>query len=359
MLGALLRKTGEKLEIRDDLEAIGPGPDQVRVRIRATGICHSDLSFQNGTIPVPLPSVLGHEGAGEVIAVGDGVTNVSEGDHVVVAWSPPCGGCPFCLGGQPNLCGTGPMQAAMNPSLRLEGNPVFGNAGTPTFVEETVIPAIATVPLAKDVPMDLASLIGCGITTGVGAALNTARVEAGSSVVVFGCGGVGLSIIQGARIAGASVIVAVDRLDAKLEIARRFGATHAVKPEDLQDAKTTLTARDGFDYAFEAIGLAQTMRAAYDAARRGGKAIIVGVARADEMVQFSGFELFFQEKALIGSFYGSADVRTEFKRLLDFWRAGQLDLEGMISQRISLDQVNDALAQLEAGEVIRSVIEFD
>jgi S-(hydroxymethyl)glutathione dehydrogenase/alcohol dehydrogenase len=356
--GALLKQVGEKLEVRDDLTAIGPEPGQVRVKIRATGVCHSDLSFQNGTIPIPTPSVLGHEGSGEILAVGEGVTGVEPGDHVVISWVPPCGVCRFCLGGQANLCTSGQAQAAMNPALRLGDQVVFGNSGAPTFIEETVIPASGAIPIAPDVPLDIASLIGCGVTTGVGAALNTARVEPGSSVVVFGCGGVGLCVIQGARIAGASEIVAVDLLESKLDVARRFGATHAVKPAELGDATATITGGAGFDYAFEAVGLGQTMRAAYDATRRGGTSVIVGVGKMDDTVQFNGFELCYQEKKLVGSFYGSADVRREFGRLLGLWKAGRLELEGLISDRTDLSQINEALQALRDGDVIRTVIEF-
>jgi S-(hydroxymethyl)glutathione dehydrogenase/alcohol dehydrogenase len=195
--------------------------------------------------------------------------------------------------------------------------------------------------------------------TGVGAAVNTAKVTPGSSVVVFGCGGVGISAIQGARVAGASEIVAVDLVDSKLEDAQRFGATHAVKPDELDGAKATVTGGDGFDYAFEAIGLPQTMRTAYDVTRRGGTTCIIGVGGVDKTVTFNAFELFFDEKTIKGSFYGSADVRSDFNRMLNLWKNGRLDLEGMISKKIGIDGVNDAVADLKAGTVIRSVITFD
>lgn len=355
--GALLRKAGDPaLEVRDDLEVIGPGPGEVRVRIRATGVCHSDVSFQNGTIPIPTPSVLGHEGAGEVIAVGDGVRGVSEGDPIIVAWIPPCGSCFYCLAGQPNLCMSGNPNP--NPRIRLHGEPVYGNAGTPTFIEETVIPAASAIAIDRDVPFDVASLIGCGVTTGAGAALNTARVQPGSTVIVFGAGGIGLSVLQGARVAGAAVIVAVDKLDSKLEIARQFGATHTVKPDEVGDARATLTGGLGFDYGFEAIGLSATIRAAWDATRRGGTVTVVGVTRPDDMVAFSGFELFYSEKRLLGCVYGSADVRTEFGRLLRLWRSGQLELERLITGKTDIHRINDAFRWLIEGEAIRTVIEF-
>lgn len=355
---AVLRAVGdEALELSDIIEAVGPGNGEVRVRIAATGVCHSDLSGMNGTIPVGIPCVLGHEGAGEVVAVGQGVSSVSEGDHVIVAWMAPCGACADCLRGQPQLC---MMQfaASATPHFSEQGSPVFAFAGTGTFAEEVVLPAQAAVKVPDDVPFDVASLIGCGVTTGVGAAINTAGVRPGSSVVVLGCGGVGISVIQGARIAGAAEIVAVDLVDSKLEMAKRFGATHGVRPEALDDLKGELTGGLGFDYAFEAIGNPTTIRAAFDAARRGGTAVVVGVGRADQFVQFNAFELFFNEKNLRGSLYGSADVRTEFHRMIRLWRSGQLDLEGMITKRDKLDGINEAFRAMQAGEVVRTVIEL-
>jgi len=194
--------------------------------------------------------------------------------------------------------------------------------------------------------------------TGVGAALNTAHVTPGSSVVVFGCGGVGIAAIQGAKVAGASEIVAVDLVDQKLEDAKRFGATHAVKPDDLEGAKGEITGGDGFDFAFEAIGLPTTMRAAFDATRRGGTTCVIGVGAMDKEVSFSAFEVFFLEKHFTGSYYGSADVRTDFHKVLNLWKNGRLDLEGMITRRIGLEDVNDAVSALKAGEAIRQVISF-
>ena len=344
MRAAVLRQTGdEELEIRDDVEVVEPGAGEVKVRIAATGVCHSDLSGMTGTIPQPAPAVLGHEGAGVIAEVGEGVTNVKEGDHVIVAWSPPCGLCAFCVDRKsPHLCSAVQINSIMTPHFRIDGEPIFGFAGCGTFAEEMVLPQQAVVPIDASVPLEIASLIGCGVMTGVGAAINTAKVEPGSTVVVFGCGGVGISAIQGARVAGAAEIVAVDLLDSKLD-----------------DAKATVTGGDGFDYAFEAIGLPQTMRAAYDVTRRGGTTCIIGVGGLDKTVTFNAFELFFDEKTIKGSYYGSADVRSDFNRMLNLWKNGRLDLEGMISKKIGIDGVNDAVADLKAGTVIRSVITFD
>jgi S-(hydroxymethyl)glutathione dehydrogenase/alcohol dehydrogenase len=360
MRAALLRNIGDDaLEVRDDIELVAVGPGEVKVKIEATGVCHSDLSCLNGTIPSATPSILGHEGAGIIAEVGEGVTSVAAGDHVIVAWSPPCGECAYCgPRHQPNLCPNVQMVMGSTPHFTLDGGPVFGMAGTGTFAEEMIIPHQGVVKIDDDVPLEIGSLVGCGVMTGVGAAINTAKVTPGSSVVVFGCGGVGISCIQGARVAGASTIVAVDLHDQKLEDAKRFGATDACKPEDLDGLKASLTGGEGFDFAFEAIGLPHTMRAAYDAIRRGGTACIVGVGKLDQFVQFSAFELFYSEKNLIGSYYGSADVRTDFHKLLGYWKDGSLDLDGMITRRIKLDEINDAFGAMERGEVIRQVITF-
>jgi S-(hydroxymethyl)glutathione dehydrogenase/alcohol dehydrogenase len=349
MRAALLRNIGDTaLEVRDDIELVAVGPGEVKVKIEATGVCHSDLSVMNGTIPQPPPCVLGHEGAGIIAEVGEGVTSVQVGDHVIIAWSPPCGECAYCgPRHQPNLCSNIQMVMGGTPHFTLDGSPVFGMAGAGTFAEEMIIPHQGVVKIDDDIPLEIGSLVGCGVMTGVGAASNTAKVTEGSSVVVFG-----------AKVAGASVIVAVDLNDQKLEDAKKFGATHACKPDELDSLKASLTGGDGFDYSFEAIGLPTTMRASYDAIRRGGTACIVGVGKLDEFVQFSAFELFFSEKNLVGSYYGSADVRTDFHKLLGFWKDGQLDLEGMISRRIKLDDINDAFEAMQRGEVIRQVISF-
>jgi S-(hydroxymethyl)glutathione dehydrogenase/alcohol dehydrogenase len=358
MRAAILPGLNEKLEVRDDVSVVGPGPGEVHVRIVASGVCHSDISAQNGTLPSPMPGVLGHEGAGEILAVGEGVTTLAPGDHVIVSWVPPCGWCRLCLEGQPNLCQTYLFDALTAQRFVMGDTPIGAMAGTGTFAEELVVPQVAAIKIPDDVPLDVASLVGCGVMTGVGAALNTAKVRPGSSVVVFGCGGVGISAIQGARIAGAAEIVAVDLLDHKLESAKKFGATHAVKPGDLAALSGELTGGLGFDYAFEVIGLPDTIRSAWDATRRGGTTVVVGAGRAEAMVSFSAFELFYFEKKLLGCFYGSADVRTDFHRMLRLWRNGKLDLEGMITRRIDLSEINDAFDACKNGDVIRTVIEF-
>ncbi|HEV2377606.1 MAG TPA: Zn-dependent alcohol dehydrogenase [Streptosporangiaceae bacterium] len=349
----------EKITIRDDVTTVDPGPGQVRMRVHAAGVCHSDLSARTGGLPQPLPAVLGHEAAGEVTDVGEGVTGLAVGDRVVANWVPPCGTCVSCLRGELYHCMTHVIRAYLEPRFMIGGTPAFGMAGCGAFAEEMVLPQEGAVKIPADVPYEVAALVGCGVMTGVGAVINTARVEPGASVAVIGCGGVGIAAIQGARLSGASVIVGVDTVPAKHAHALRLGATHAVHPDQLGDLKNELTAGEGFDYAFEVVGLPQTIRTAWSAARRGGTVVIVGAGRADQQVEFSPFELLFDGKTLVPSLYGGADVRRDFGRLIGLWRAGRLDLEGMVTQRLKLDDIDDALSALGNGEVIRQVIVYD
>ncbi len=357
MKAAVLTELNKDLEIRDDVELIGMGPRDVRVKIVSSGVCHSDVSVQNGTIPSATPVVLGHEGAGIVQEVGEAVSTVAVGDHVILSFIPACSVCTPCLRRQSYLCDeTGPQSMAAH--FQIGGNPATGMTGLGTFAEELIVGEPGVVKIDSDVPLDIAALIGCGVTTGVGAAINSAGVTPGSSVVILGCGGVGISAIQGARIAGASAILAVDTVESKLEQAKHFGATHVTTPEGFEDAKNAITGGEGFDFALECIGNPKTIRATYDAARRGGTAVIVGVGRIEETLQFSAFEFFYGDKTLRGSLYGSSNVRTFMPELLRLWRADKLDLESMITRRIKLDEVNEAFRAMQAGEVIRTVIDF-
>jgi len=322
-------------------------------------VCHSDLSARNGGLPQPVPAILGHEAAGDVIAVGDGVADLAVGDRVIASWLPPCGSCPSCLRGEPYLCMAHVIAAYIEPRFLVGDTPAFGMAGCGAFAEEMVVPREGAVKIAADVPYEVAALVGCGVMTGVGAVINTARVEPGATVVVIGCGGVGIAAIQGARLSGATVIVGVDTVPSKHEAARRFGATHAVHPDDLGGLSAELTGGEGFDYAFEVVGTPQTIRAAWTAARRGGTVVIVGAGRPDQQVEFTPFELLFDGKKMLGSLYGSADVRRDYARMLGLWRAGRLDLERMITQRLKLDDLDHALGALGHGDVIRQVIIHD
>ncbi|MFH9392121.1 Zn-dependent alcohol dehydrogenase [Streptomyces sp. NPDC017413] len=358
MRAAVLHETGqEKLEVLDDVEAVGFGPGKVKLRVRATGLCHSDVSAMSGVLPQPAPFIPGHEGAGEVVDVGDGVAGLSAGDRVLVCWLPACGECPSCKRGQTQLCLAGFMNAG-TPNFRRPGGDVFGFAGTGTFTEEVVVGAGSAVPIPDDVPFEIAALIGCGVTTGLGAAINTAKVEAGSSVAVIGCGGVGISTIQGARVQGAAQIIAVDPVASRREAALRFGATEAVAPDGLADAKQRITGGEGFDYVFEVVGKSATARTAYENTRRGGTLCVVGAGAMDDSFQVNMFELFFDEKRILPSLYGGGDVLRSFDRAIALWRAGRIDLESMITHRVRLDGVNDALDQMRTGESLRTCIEL-
>lgn len=359
MQAAICWEEHTPFEVRDDVELIGPESGEVRIEIAASGICHSDLSAWNGTLPSPCtPYVLGHEGAGTVLAVGDGVGNVSVGDHVLLFPTPVCGTCRFCLSGQPAFC------LSYNPAGRppapfvAGGQRVYAGMGIATFCSEVVVPATHVHRITRDVPLDTVSLLGCGVMAGVGAALNVAKVEPGSSVVVIGAGGVGTSVIQGARIAGAAEIVVIDKVEAKREWASGFGATHVGRPEDLPDLIEEVTDGIGFDYAFEVVGRSETIRSTIDAARRGGVAVIVGAGRMDDYVRLNAFEFIWGGKEIRGVTMGGTDPRTDFDRLIRLWRAGLLDLDSMITRRIKLSEINDAFEAVERGEVIRVLVEF-
>src|SRR3954452_2319652 len=356
----------EPLEIQE-LELEAPRAGEVRVKMGASGVCHSDLSIQNGTLMGSFPMVLGHEGAGVIEAVGEGVSGLEVGDHVVVSWVPQCGECFFCKKGQGFLCEAGQM--AMVTGGLLDGSTRFSRGGEPvkqmacsgTFSEQAVIPAIGAVKIPDDVPMEIAALIGCGVLTGVGAALNTADIHEGDTVAVIGCGGVGLNVIQGAKIAGAAEIIAVDMLPQKLEMAKEFGATTLVNAGDGDPVAQVmdLTEQRGVDVAFEVIGLKQTMDQTITMTRRGGEAVLVGVPRMDVMLETPAFfGVVLMSKTIKGCWYGSSNGQQEGPKLLDYYKAGQLKLDELISRRISVEDVNDAFKAMEAGEVARSVINY-
>ncbi|MFJ3094256.1 Zn-dependent alcohol dehydrogenase [Streptomyces hydrogenans] len=358
MRAAVLHEIGQdKLEVLDDVEAVGFGPGRVRIRVRATGLCHSDVSAMSGVLPQPAPFIPGHEGAGEILDVGDGVTGLTPGQRVLLCWLPACGSCAACRRGQTQLCLAGFMNAG-TPNFKRPGGDVFGFAGTGTFTEEVVVDAGCAVPIPDDVPFDIAALIGCGVTTGLGAAINTAKVEAGSSVAVIGCGGVGISAIQGARLQGAAQIVAVDPVESRREAALRFGATEAVAPEALADAKHRITAGEGFDYVFEVVGKSATARTAYETTRRGGTLCVVGAGAMDDNLQLNMFELFFDEKRILPSMYGGGDVLRSYERAIALWRAGRIDLESLITHRVPLANINEALEQMRTGASLRTCIEI-
>ncbi len=352
---AIVRELNAPVEIVDvQVGEVGPG--KVKIKTSAAGVCHSDLSVQNGTIPWMFPALLGHEGAGVISEIGEGVTGLKVGDHVIYNWVPFCGACSFCKRGETWLCGNG-YGVGLTPAT-FDGGMAFPMAATGTFCEEAVVHQSSAIKIPDDIPLDVASLVGCGVTTGVGAALNTAKVEKGSTVLVIGCGGVGMNVIQGAKIAGASAIVALDRFENKAEDAKRFGATHAATPETFDGIKAEVTAGEGFDYAFEVIGLSSTIRAAFDATRKGGTTVVVGVGRQEDTLEISPLEFLLKEPKILGCMYGSSHVETDYLRFLQHWQKGELDLEGLISKHIALEDVPTAFEAMERGEVIRSVISF-
>jgi S-(hydroxymethyl)glutathione dehydrogenase / alcohol dehydrogenase len=360
MRAALVWKTGqERTELRSDVGTRPLGTGDVRIRVKAAGVCHSDLSVMTGVLPNKKPFVPGHEGSGVLAEVGEGVpAQLRAGGRVIVCWVPPCGTCAACVAGEANLCAELFGPTALTANFRIGEQNVYGMCGTGTFADELVVPWQCAVPIPDDVPFDIAALIGCGVTTGVGAVLNTARVVPGSSVAVIGCGGVGISAIQGARVAGAAEIAAIDPGKEKRDLVERFGATHAAEPDAAADLAAQLTGGRGFDYVFECVGRSETARQAYRLARRGGTVVVVGAGSRSDQVSFSMAELFADNKRILSSFYGGADPRTEFVRLIRLWRAGRLDLEAMISARLPLERVDQALDLLRAGTAIRTVLEL-
>ncbi len=356
----LPRVGGDELVLRDDVSTVALGSGEVRVRMRAAGVCHSDLSAMDGTLPASEPGVMGHEGAGEVVEIGSQVTDLERGDRVVIAYVPPCGNCRSCLWGQPQLCETYVLEGLTSPRFDVGGEAAFGFAGCGTFAEELVVPRSGAIRVDPDVPFEVAALIGCGVLTGVGAVFNTARMPQGANVAVIGCGGVGTAVLQAAKLAGAATVVAVDAAADKHERAKRFGATHTATPEGLSEVKDAVTGGAGFDYVYEVVGKASTIRAAYDATRRGGTVVVVGAGGAEEKVEFSAQELFITERRILPSFYGSSDVRRDVPLIVDLWRAGRLDLEGMISRRMQLADINEGVRALNVpNDLVRQVVTFE
>ncbi|MEX1258228.1 MAG: Zn-dependent alcohol dehydrogenase [Gemmatimonadota bacterium] len=346
----------------EEVELDPPKASEIQIRMAAAGVCHSDLSALNGTIPVEFPLVLGHEGAGVVEAVGEGVTHVKPGDHVVMSFVPNCGTCFHCLRNEAYLCRSTPRGGTMvdgTRRLHWKGEPLGAFISLGNMAERVVCPAMNVVSVPKEIPLRVAALIGCGVTTGVGAAIHTARVTPGSTVAVFGCGGVGIAVIQGARIAGAARIIAVDVSEPKLEMAMRFGATEAFSAEGAQEQILKATGKIGVDFAFEAIGKPEVVEAAIKVTRRGGTTVVVGVGKLGDQIRVDAFTFPLSGKTLRGCIFGSANPREDFPRLLDLYRAGRLDLEGMVTRTYTIDEGPEAFADLEKGVNARGVIVFD
>lgn len=343
-----------------------PHTGEVSIRLAAVGVCHSDLSATNGTIPFPLPIVLGHEGAGIVSTVGEGVVGLAVGDHVITSFVSMCGRCRYCQSGRPQLCDQAAKAAYTLPdgSTRItdtQGQPLNVFSGCGVMAESATLHADNVVKIAKDVPLDRAALIGCGVMTGVGAAVNTAKVQAGSSALVFGCGGVGLSAIQGCRIAGAAMIVAVDTQDHKLEMARQFGATQTINSTREENLVKTLRrlSDGGVDYAFDCVGLGSLTAMAFGALRKGGVAVVVGVAPAKDTTTLRTSAFTFEEKTLTGSYFGSARPRLDFPRLIALYQGGRLLLDELITRTYLIEEAQQAFDDMVAGRNARGVIVFD
>lgn len=362
---AVLNKVNEPMTV-DTLEMAALAPADVLVRIKASGLCHTDLEVIQGSLAYPLPIVLGHEGAGIVEAVGSDVTQVKPGDHVILSWNPHCGHCFYCERDLPILCE--PFSRNQPNGLLLDGKSRMSRGGeqvhhysvTSTHAEYTVVPESGAIPVPKDIPFDRACIIGCGVMTGVGAAVRKAKVAAGSNVVVIGCGAVGLNVLQGAKLVDAGQIIAVDIGKARLDRALQFGATHAVDASsgDMLDQIRALTAGRGADYVFEAAGNKNTFRLAVEAVRPGGDVVWLGKVNVNEEVSFRWGSLM-GERRIVRSSYGDARPRRDFPWIVREYLKGRLKLDELITKHIRLEDINDGFASLARGEGIRTVVMFD
>ena len=363
--GAVLFEPGTPLQVCD-VDVAGPRAGEALVKMAAAGVCHTDLHVMQGKFGAPLPAVLGHEGAGVVADVGPGVTTLRAGDHVIPLWRLSCGRCEFCRVGRPALCTEG---ARVRNTGRLpdgtsrlshRGRELMHYAGVSTFCEYAVVPEAALLKIDSQVPLDRAALLGCAVVTGYGAVTHAARVKRGDSVAVFGAGGVGLNVIQAAASAGAATLIAVDVHTSKLDLARRFGATDSVDASSTTpvDAVRSLTGGRGVDHAFDAVGSAATVRQAYDVLSKLGKLVVLGISPAGAEVTLPLGPMVFEERQVLGSFYGSGQPREDIPALARMYREGTLKLDELLSRRYPLEEINEAYAALDRGEVARSVVVF-
>ncbi|MFG2773408.1 Zn-dependent alcohol dehydrogenase [Streptomyces sp. NPDC048350] len=355
---AFLPAVGSPLEITG-IRLPEPGPGQVRVRLAAAGVCHSDLSLADGTMRVPVPAVLGHEGAGTVVSVGEGVTHVAPGDGVVLNWAPSCGACHACSLGEVWLCANALTGAGSVYAATADGTDLHPGLNVAAFAEETVVAANCVLPVPDGVPLTDAALLGCAVLTGWGAVHHSARVRQGESVVVYGVGGVGLATLQAARIAGASPIIAVDVSPEKEALARAAGATeYVVASETTAREVRKLTGGQGADVAVECVGRATTIRTAWDSTRRGGRTTVVGIGGKDQQVTFNALELFHWGRTLSGCVYGNCDPAVDLPVLAGHIRAGRLDLSALVTERITLDGIPGAFENMIAGKGGRALVVF-
>ena len=363
MKAAVLYEANKPLVV-ETVDIDEPGDGEVLVRIAAAGVCHSDYHVMKGEWASPMPVILGHEGAGVVERIGSGVSRLKPGQPVILNFRANCGTCDYCTVGRPVLCDgieTG-RNEMFDGSIRLhkDGQPINHFARTSCFAEYAVIPESGAVPVRADMPLDKAALVGCSVMTGVGAVINTARIEPGSTVVVIGCGGVGLNSVQGAVLAGADRVIAVDTLENKLAFAREFGATDTVNAGNGDAVARVLEmSKGGVDYAFEAIGNSHTISQAYEMTRPGGTTVIVGMAPQDDNVSINALSFPRTEKVMMGSYYGSARPWVDLPKMADLYLSGRLKIDNMITRTYTLDEINEAYDALGAGEVARSVIVFN
>ena len=365
MKAAVLHQTGTKLVI-ETVRLEKPHSGEVLIQIAATGLCFSDWHLITGGTPHPLPAIPGHEGAGIVLETGEGVKRVKPGDHIVLTWAPGCGECFYCLRGLPAHCERsfnwlwqGTLQDGTS-RFRLGDKPVYHFSATSTFAEKTIVPETSCIPIRQDIPLAQAALVGCSVTTGVGAVVNTAQVHAGESVAVFGCGGVGLNIVQAAALSGAEKVIAIDAIPLKLSLAQAMGATHFVNIQD-QSAINAIhhwTGGRGVDKAFEATGKPAVMQQAYQATRRGGTTILAGIGPHDSTIHISASEFPRQSKRIVSTYYGDSDPRYDIPRILDLYAAGKIKLDELVSRRYRLEEINAAFQDMLTGQVARGVIEF-
>ena len=361
MKAAIFRGINQPLTI-EQIQVDKPGRGEVLVRTAASGVCHSDLHFVDGLWPFPPPAVLGHEAAGIVEEVGEDVTYLKPGDHVISCLSVFCGVCAQCLTGHPNRCLGGGLvrPPGQPPRLSQDGQLVNQFANLSSYAEKMLVSENALAKIADDIPLDVAALIGCGVLTGVGAALRTARIEPGCTVAVFGAGGVGLAAIQGSLIGGARQIIAVDLSESKLATAKSLGATHIVDASEGDPVARILELTNGgVDYSFEAIGLKKTAEQAFDCLAPGGTATLIGMVPLGQKVELDARALLFGERKMQGSLMGSNRFRVDMPRYIEYYRQGRLKLDEMITTRMKLEDVNEAFRAMKAGEVARQVIIFD
>lgn len=364
---AIATAAGKPLAV-EEVTLDGPKAGEVLVEIKATGVCHTDEFTLSGADPEGIfPAVLGHEGAGVVVDVGAGVTSVKAGDHVIPLYTPECRQCDYCTSGKTNLCqairttqGKGVMPDGTS-RFSIGGDKLFHYMGTSTFANHTVMPEIAVAKIREDAPFDKVCYVGCGVTTGIGAVINTAKVKPGDNVVIFGLGGIGLNVVQGARLAGANMIVGVDINPARKEMAEQFGMTHFVNPKEARDdivAHLVNLTGGGADFSFECIGNTQTMRQALECCHKGwGESVIIGVAGAGQEISTRPFQLV-TGRVWRGTAFGGARGRTDVPRIVDWYMDGKIQIDPMITHKMPLEKINDAFELMRRGESIRSVVEF-